>query len=72
MLAFFSSGSAYELYQRTHKSSTTYEQDDDEDEDDGNANVAGLKVKGRMSRNAARVGCIAGKSFFCIVYVRTT
>lgn len=57
------SGSAYELYQRTHKSSTTYdEQEGDEDEDDSSANVAGLKVKGRMSRNAARVGCIAGKS----------
>ncbi|EJK65132.1 hypothetical protein THAOC_14049 [Thalassiosira oceanica] len=53
-------GSAYELYQRTHKSSTTYEQDDDED-DDISDNVGGLKVKGRMSRNAARVGCIAGK-----------
>jgi len=55
-------GSAYELYQRTHKSSTTFEQDDDED-DDSSENVAGLKVKGRMSRNAARVGCIADSLF---------
>ena len=54
-------GSAHEIYQRTHKTSTTLEEDDDEDV--GGNKVGGLKVKGRMSRNAARVGCVADALF---------
>ena len=54
-------GSAHEIYQRTHKTSTTLEEDDDEDA--GGNKVGGLKVKGRMSRNAARVGCVADALF---------
>ena len=55
-------GTAHEMYQRTHKSSTTLEEDDD-DEDDNSNKIGGLKVKGRMSRNAARVGCVANALF---------
>ncbi len=55
-------GSAHEIYQRTHKTSTTLEEEDD-DEDVGGNKVGGLKVKGRMSRNAARVGCVADALF---------
>lgn len=55
-------GTAHEMYQRTHKSSTTLDGDDDEDEG-SSQKIAGLKVKGRMSRNAARVGCVADALF---------
>eukprot|EP00577_Skeletonema_sp_RCC1716_P016059 CAMPEP_0113399910 /NCGR_PEP_ID=MMETSP0013_2-20120614/15815_1 /TAXON_ID=2843 ORGANISM="Skeletonema costatum, Strain 1716" /NCGR_SAMPLE_ID=MMETSP0013_2 /ASSEMBLY_ACC=CAM_ASM_000158 /LENGTH=531 /DNA_ID=CAMNT_0000284891 /DNA_START=11 /DNA_END=1606 /DNA_ORIENTATION=- /assembly_acc=CAM_ASM_000158 len=55
-------GTAHEMYQRTHKSSTTLEGDDDDDED-SSGKIGGLKVKGRMSRNAARVGCVADALF---------
>lgn len=54
-------GTAHELYQRTHQSSTSLDGDDDDDEDSGK--IGGLKVKGRMSRNAARVGCVADALF---------
>lgn len=57
-------GTAHEMYQRTHKSSTSLEEDSDggnNDEDSGK--IGGLKVAGRMSRNAARVGCIADALF---------
>jgi hypothetical protein len=53
-------GTAHEMYQRTHKSSTTLEGDD---EDSISGKIGGLKVKGRMSRNAARVGCVADALF---------
>lgn len=88
-------GTAHEMYQRTHKSSTTLDGDDDDvdddkwgddgEEDDGETGnngeqvrgrsssssssskekkkIGGLKVAGRMSRNAARVGCIADALF---------
>jgi hypothetical protein len=56
-------GTAHEMYQRTHKSSTTLEGDDDEDDEDNSGKIGGLKVKGRMSRNAARVGCVADALF---------
>jgi len=55
-------GTAHEMYQRTHKSSTTLDGDDDDDED-SSEKIGGLKVKGRMSRNAARVGCVADALF---------
>eukprot|EP00986_Skeletonema_menzelii_P019236 scaffold27272_cov154-Skeletonema_menzelii.AAC.1 len=55
-------GTAHEMYQRTHKSSTTLDGDDDDDED-SSGKIGGLKVKGRMSRNAARVGCVADALF---------
>ena len=56
------------LYQCTHHtSSTSFDEDSSGDNDDGEAgrhgNIAGLKVAGRMSRNAARVGCIADALF---------
>ena len=59
-------GTAHEMYQRTHKSSTSLDEDsDDEDDEEGEVEgkVGGLKVKGRMSRNAARVGCLADSLF---------
>ena len=58
-------GTAHEMYQRTHKSSTSLDEDsdDDEEEGEGDGKVGGLKVKGRMSRNAARVGCLADALF---------
>ncbi|KAL3758776.1 hypothetical protein ACHAWU_006418 [Discostella pseudostelligera] len=84
-------GTAHEMYQRTHKSSTSLgdeEEEEEEEEDDesdgeeedednegssssssGNktkkkkTKLGGLKVAGRMSRNAARVGCIADAFF---------
>ncbi|KAL9190213.1 hypothetical protein ACHAXT_007424 [Thalassiosira profunda] len=55
-------GTAHEMYQRTHKSSTSLDDEVDGEGDDG-GKVAGLKVAGRMSRNAARVGCIADAMF---------
>ena len=55
-------GTAHEMYQRTHKSSTTLGGDDDDDVD-SSGKIGGLKVKGRMSRNAARVGCVADALF---------
>ena len=54
-------GTAHEMYQRTHKSSTTL--DGDDDDEDSSGKIGGLKVKGRMSRNAARVGCVADALF---------
>lgn len=58
-------GTAHEMYQRTHKSSTSLDEDSDDDEEEGEVDgkVGGLKVKGRMSRNAARVGCLADALF---------
>ena len=76
-------GAAHEVYQRTHRSSTSLDDgggdegvDDDDDDDDGSGDedgggggvrvkggVGGLKVAGRMSRNAARVGCVADALF---------
>ena len=72
-------GAAHEAYQRTHRSSTSLDNEDDEnddyhDDDDGENNnrnsakgssttIGGLKVAGRMSRNAARVGCVANALF---------
>ena len=72
-------GAAHEAYQRTHRSSTSLDDEDDEnddyhdDDDDENNNrngakgsgatIGGLKVAGRMSRNAARVGCVANALF---------
>ena len=66
-------GTAHEMYQRTHKSSTSLDDDDaaaeqevgegDNDDASSGGKVAGLKVAGRMSRNAARVGCIADALF---------
>ena len=54
---------AHEMYQRTHKSSTRLA-DGEEDGDDGGSNKIGsLKVAGRMSRKAARLGCIADALF---------
>ncbi|KAL3792688.1 hypothetical protein HJC23_009416 [Cyclotella cryptica] len=57
-------GTAHEMYQRTHKSSTNLA-DDDVGEDIGKEGnkVGSLKVAGRMSRKAARVGCIADALF---------
>ncbi len=55
-------GTAHEMYQRTHKSSTTLDGDDGDDES-SSGKIGGLKVKGRMSRNAARVGCVADALF---------
>lgn len=56
---------AHEMYQRTHKSSTNLADDDDEGEEieKGDKKIGGLKVAGRMSRKAARVGCIADALF---------
>lgn len=54
------------MYQRTHKSSTSLDDEDDGEENDegnGSGKIGGLKVAGRMSRNAARVGCIADALF---------
>jgi len=54
------------MYQRTHKSSTSLddESDDNAEGDEGSSGkIGGLKVAGRMSRNAARVGCIADALF---------
>ena len=72
-------GATHEAYQRTHRSSTSLDDEDDEnddyhdDDDDENNNrngakgsgatIGGLKVAGRMSRNAARVGCVANALF---------
>ncbi|KAL7538710.1 hypothetical protein ACHAXR_012832 [Thalassiosira sp. AJA248-18] len=63
-------GTAHEMYQRTHKSSTSLDDDETEEDAEGDEHshssggkVAGLKVAGRMSRNAARVGCIADALF---------
>ena len=90
-------GTAHEMYQRTHKSSTTLGEEeeeegenndewggDDGEEEDGEEDMnvdgssrrgknkkksnkkkllGGLKVAGRMTRNAARVGCIADALF---------
>mmetsp|Transcript_42414 Transcript_42414/g.72414 ORF Transcript_42414/g.72414 Transcript_42414/m.72414 type:complete len:600 (+) Transcript_42414:260-2059(+) len=62
-------GTAHEMYQRTHKSSTSLDDEtDDENEGageggSGSGKIGGLKVAGRMSRNAARVGCIADALF---------
>jgi hypothetical protein len=76
-------GAAHEVYQRTHRSSTSLDDgegvdddDDDDDDDEGSGDedgggggvrfkggVGGLKVAGRMSRNAARVGCVADALF---------
>lgn len=72
-------GAAHEAYQRTHRSSTSLDDDEDDenddfDDDDENNNlnsakkgsstsIGGLKVAGRMSRNAARVGCVANALF---------
>ena len=69
-------GAAHEVYQRTHRSSTSLDDgggdegvDDDDDDDGGGGGVrvkggvGGLKVAGRMSRNAARVGCVADALF---------
>mmetsp|Transcript_15172 Transcript_15172/g.27444 ORF Transcript_15172/g.27444 Transcript_15172/m.27444 type:complete len:606 (+) Transcript_15172:104-1921(+) len=60
-------GTAHEMYQRTHKSSTSLDDERDDDtaggKDEGSGKVGGLKVAGRMSRNAARVGCIADALF---------
>lgn len=72
-------GTAHEMYQRTHKSSTTLGEegenndewgDGEEDTENGGSRekekkkkLGGLKVAGRMSRNAARVGCIADALF---------
>lgn len=59
-------GTAHEMYQRTHKSSTSLDEDSDDDDDEEgevDGKVGGLKVKGRMSRNAARVGCLADALF---------
>jgi hypothetical protein len=55
-------GAAHEMYQRTHKSSTTLAFNDKEGEEGGNK-IGSLKVVGRMSRKAARVGCIADALF---------
>ena len=64
-------GSAHELYQRTNKSTTSYGSDEnDEERNDGEGRVGGLKVKGRMQRNAARVGCLADALFaaeLCVI-----
>jgi hypothetical protein len=69
-------GAAHEVYQRTHRSSTSLDDgggdegvDDDDDDDGGGGGVrvkggvGGLKVAGRMSRNAARLGCVADALF---------
>ncbi len=62
-------GAAHELYQRTHRSSTSLDDDDGEEGGDGGGGggggggKGGLKVAGRMSRNAARVGCVADALF---------
>ncbi|KAL7547879.1 hypothetical protein ACHAWF_011144 [Thalassiosira exigua] len=58
-------GTAHEMYQRTHKSSTSLDEDTDDVEGDeiGSGKIGGLKVAGRMSRNADRVGCIADALF---------
>lgn len=58
-------GTAHEMYQRTHKSSTSLDDDSDDEDEEGEVDgkVGGLKVKGRMSRNAARVGCLADALF---------
>jgi len=59
-------GTAHEMYQRTHKSSTSLDDETDGEEGEEGVNsekVGGLKVAGRMSRNAARVGCIADALF---------
>ena len=55
------------MYQRTHKSTTRLyddnEQDVDNNHDDNHNKIASLKVAGRMSRKAARLGCIADALF---------
>ena len=57
-------GTAHEMYQRTHKSSTSLDDESDDEDNNGyDGKVGGLKVKGRMSRNAARVGCLADALF---------
>lgn len=56
-------GTAHEMYQRTHKSSTSLDEELDDEEGDESGKIGGLKVAGRMSRNAARVGCIADAFF---------
>lgn len=56
-------GTAHEMYQRTHKSSTSLDDESDDEDNGHDGKVGGLKVKGRMSRNAARVGCLADALF---------
>jgi hypothetical protein len=48
------------MYQRTHKSSTNLA---DDNEDGANNKIGSLKVSGRMTRKAARLGCIADALF---------
>ncbi|KAL3793779.1 hypothetical protein ACHAWO_013484, partial [Cyclotella atomus] len=55
-------GTAHEMYQRTHKSSTNLAEDED-DEKSGIENIGSLKVAGRMTRKAARLGCVADSLF---------
>ena len=73
---------AHEAYQRTHRLSTSLDDEDDENDDyhddDENNNrngakgsgttIGGLKVSGRMSRNAAPVGCVANALFAAELY----
>jgi len=63
-------GAAHEAYQRTHISSTNLatatassasddEHDNEKDSHSSSSGLGGLKVAGRMTRNAARLGCVA-------------
>ena len=51
-------GTAHEVYQRTHKSRTNLAEENDE-----SSKLGSLKVAGRMSRKAKRLGCIADALF---------